>query len=75
MALQIILYYYQYSIEILNHFSVSLSIFKKNQSTEYFFVFKGYHFRKGIVQIFLVNCKNVVQGMPNYILNKISFMF
>lgn len=58
MAFQIILVQYQYSIEIHNYFSVSLSVFQKKikgPKFEYFVVLKRFHFRKYIV----INCCHV----------------
>ena len=51
MAYQIILVQYQYSIEILNYFPVSLSVFQKKSEAQYenFIFLKIYHFRKFIV--------------------------
>ena len=54
---------YQYSIEILNYFSVSLSVFKKKKKIkgpefEHFIVLKRFLFRKCIViNFFQVNCQ------------------
>ena len=55
MAFQIILVLYQYSIEILNYFSVSLSVFPKVirvPKFEYFIVLKIFHF----IQCLVINC-------------------
>ena len=61
MAFKTILVQYQYSFEILNYFSVSLSVFQKKikgPKFEYFIVLKRYHFRKCIVtNFFHVNCE------------------
>ena len=60
MDFQIILVHYQYSIEILKYFSVSLSVFQKKimwSKFEYFIVLKRYHFSNCIViNFFLINC-------------------
>ena len=61
IAFQIILVQYQYSIEILNYFSVSLSVFQKKikgPKFEHFIVLKRFLFRKCIViKSFQVNCQ------------------
>ena len=61
IAFQIILVQYQYSIEILNYFSVSLSVFQKKikgPKFEHFIVLKRFFFRKCIViNFFQVNCQ------------------
>ena len=61
IAFQIILVQYQYSIEILNYFSVSLSVFQKKikgPKFEHFIVLKRFLFRKCIViNFFQVNCQ------------------
>ena len=59
IAFQIILVQYQYSIEILNYFSVSLSVFQKKikgPKFEHFIVLKKFLFRKCIV-----NCQSSYQ--------------
>ena len=65
MAFQKILVQYQYSIEILNYFSVSLSVFQKKirgQKFEYFIVLKKFHFGKCIIiNCCCVNCQTSYQ--------------
>ena len=58
MAFEIILVQYQYSIEILKYFWVSLSVFQKEikgPKFEYFIVLKRCHFRKCIIINFFMS--------------------
>ena len=80
IAFQIILVQYQYSIEILYYFSVSLSVFKnklKCPKFDYFIVLKRYHFRKCIgINFFYVNSHQkcqivyIIEQNVIYALNK-----
>ena len=58
IAFQIILVQYQYSIEILNYFSVSISVFKKKSKAKNLYTSLLFLFRKCIViNFFQVNCQ------------------
>ena len=69
MAFQKILVQYQYSIEILNYFPVSLSVFQKKfrgPKFENSIFLKINHFRKNIViNFFSCPLSNFSQEMPN----------